>query len=660
MARKSIHSLAGVDGMAVGSGWKPLEAFWPVQRLVRDRHQMVRKISDCYTAAHPNDKKPKSSEVKAWRESVYELATTLDNLGLGQVWMFIEYLADGEMNHIDVVLAGQHPTGRLSYAVIELKQWGSIERPTASKPTGLCTTCKTAGNGMLCQVCARDLVYAPFPGYEKHVKHPAIQVSTNMDDLRRHHSMFDDRYVNLVGAAYLHNLKHPDYQWISQVSPRPGIPTFTARQPLDLEKFLVTSFSPASGAEAAQELLGRRRTNALLAGEIGAIVNGHTRFSLVEHQLRAARAIADATKAVGSPGVKKVFVIEGHAGSGKSLVALTALGEALDAKHSAAFVSGGIASRDTFKRAAKGHQKAFMTLNRVTDKFGPDELDLIVCDEAHRLSERPKTGSFRMRPTGPSSVAVIVTRARVPVFFMDGDQRLFAEEVWSPEKLKTEIQSLGVEIVPITLDRVLRTVGSSTYDTWARRLMAGHPIAWHPDDADDPEPFELYYAESAAKMESFLLSKDPTGTSVRMSAGMCWDWTDDTGTYPDVSPDPDWARPWNAGDTHSTPGVPKRKFWATDPGGFGQIGCVHTAQGLEYEWGGVIMGPDLTWEDGAWVPHREYVKSKASQIKDDAELTRALRNAYGVLMSRSIRGTVLYSVDPATRKLFADLGVRKL
>ncbi|WKE69982.1 DNA/RNA helicase domain-containing protein [Streptomyces sp. WP-1] len=646
--------------MAVGGGWKPLEAFWPAQRLVRDRHQLVRKIGECYTAAHPHNKGPKPSDVKAWRESVYELAATLDNLDLGSVRMFIEYLADGQMNHIDVVLAGQHPSGRLSYAVIELKQWSSIERPTPSKPAGLCASCKLSGTGMLCQVCARDLVYAPFSGYEKHIKHPAVQVDKNIDDLRRHHSMFDDRYVNLVGAAYLHNLLHDDHQWISQVSPRPGIATFTQRQPGDLEKFLLTNFTSDSGAEAAQKLLERRRTTSLLSDETGAIVNGHTRFSLIEQQLRAVRAIAEAVEPVGSPGVKKVFVIEGRAGSGKSLVALTALGGALEAKRSAAFVSGGIASRDTFKRGAKGHRKAFMTVKWVADNLGPDELDLIVCDEAHRLSERPMIGSFAMRSTGPSSVAALVSRARVPVFFIDGDQRLFAEEVWSPEKLKAELQSLRVEIVPITLDRVLRAVGSSTYDTWIRQLMAGDPIAWRPDGTDDPEPFELRYAESAAEMEAFLLSKDPTGASARMSAGMCWDWTDDTGTHPDVSPDPGWARPWNAGDNHSTPGVPKRKFWATDPGGFGQIGCVHTAQGLEYQWGGVIMGPDLTWEDGAWVAHREYVKSKASRIEDDTELARALRNAYGVLMTRSIRGTVLYSVDPAVRALFADLGVRRL
>jgi DUF2075 family protein len=255
---------------------------------------------------------------------------------------------------------------------------------------------------------------------------------------------------------------------------------------------------------------------------------------------------------------------------------------------------------------------------------------------------------------------VVVTRAKVPVFFIDGDQRLFSDEVWSPEALTEEIQRLGVEVVPITLDRVLRAVGSTTYDTWVRHLFAGDPLPWRPDDGDEPEPFKLYYADSAAAMERFLRDKENGGESARMSAGICWKWEDRSGTDPEVTPEPGWARPWNAGDQHDTPGVPKRRYWATESGGFGQVGCVHTAQGLEYEWGGVIMGPDLTWNGDGWKVHREHVLSKASRIRADDDLARAIRNAYGVLMTRSIRGTVLYSVDPATRKLFADLGVHKL
>ncbi|WP_409180670.1 DNA/RNA helicase domain-containing protein [Amycolatopsis sp. VS8301801F10] len=637
------------------NAWKPLEAFWPARELLRDSDRLIPEIENRYREAHPNNEDAGPGDVRSWRESVYWLASLLDRVGLDQVWMFVEYRV-GAMNPVDVVLAGYHPNGGLSYAVIELKQWSQAGRPQPNPAKGLCAECRRAGTGALCGRCALDLVYVD--SYGRNKKHPAVQVYENMQSLKVHHAMFDDRYVHLAGASYLHNLKDPDSQWIRNVSPRPGVPTFTARVPRELEEFLKATFSAESGAGAAEALLERRRTSSLIDSDVGAVVAGHTRFSLVENQLTAVKKV---TEEVASPstGAKKVFVVSGRAGSGKSLVGLTLLGWALSTGRNACYVSGGVASRETFKRAALGRRSAFATLNSIADNRTADELDLILCDEAHRLTERPMKGSYSMRP-GESSVSVVVTRAKVPVFFIDGDQRLFSDEVWSPEALLREVQSLGAEVVPISLDRVLRAVGSSTYDTWIRRLLAEDPLPWRPDDRDEPEPFQLCYTDSASTMERFLQDKERNKESARMSAGICWKWEDRSGTDPEVAPEPGWARPWNAGDQHDTPGVPKRRYWATEPGGFGQIGCVHTAQGLEYEWGGVIMGPDLTWNGVGWQVHREHVLSKASRIREEKDLALAIRNAYGVLMTRSIRGTVLYSVDPGTRRLFAELGVQKL
>ena len=637
--------------MTASSDWTPLEVYWPAKEFLRDSARLIPEVERCYVDVHRRD--PSPGDVTSWRESVYWLASLLDRIDLGQVFMFLEYQVTREMNPIDVVLAGCHPNGRLSFAVIELKQWSVVEYPTADVRKGLCSSCRRAGTRTLCAECAVDKVYVP--AYERHKKHPAVQVHDNLAALRTFHSMFDDRYVNLTGAAYLHNLKADKLQWIRNVGPRPKIPTFTNRSPLELERFLGENFCARSGAEAAQALLDRRRSTLLIESEVGSIVHGHTRFSLVENQLTAVERVADALCDPSPRGAKKVFVISGRAGSGKSLVALTLLGRALTSGHNAAYLSGGIASRETFKRGAAARRNTFVTLNSVADNRAADEFDLLLCDEAHRLTERPMRGSFSMRP-GESSISVVVTRAKVPVFFIDGDQRLFADEVWSPEALVDEIKRLGAEVVPITLNRVLRAVGSATYDTWIRHLLSGDPLPWKAD-VDDPEPFQLYYANSAAAMERFLQTKEHAGETARISAGMCWKWEDRSGTNPEVTPEPGWARPWNAGDQHDTPGVPKRRFWATEPGGFGQIGCVHTAQGLEYEWGGVIMGPDLTWGGHGWNVHREHVLSKAARIRTDDDLLRAIRNAYGVLLTRSIRGTVLYSVDPATRRLFADLGI---
>ena len=50
--------------------------------------------------------------------------------------------------------------------------------------------------------------------------------------------------------------------------------------------------------------------------------------------------------------------------------------------------------------------------------------------------------------------------------------------------------------------------------------------------------------------------------------------------------------------TASVGGAPPAALWATDPAGFGQVGCVYTAQGFEYDYAGVILGPDLVWRDG--------------------------------------------------------------
>lgn len=653
---------------------KPLEVHWSAETIFFKGHQIVEELKSAFRASHPREKDASEGEVAAWRESLSALASALKDAGLEKLQVFAEYRAGMMETNIDAVIAGQHPNGLLSFAVIELKRWSTlVEHPDPSTRDSFCKKCRQGTPDPDCVDCRLERLRfsfseQPYDGEPainwEHVKHPAVQVRDNMDALRLSHFMFDDRYVNLVGAAYLHNLSREDSQWLSRVSPSNTIdvPVFTARQPADLEKFLKTNFSPRSGTHAAQALLQRRRTSALLTTEVGNILKGHTRFSLLGNQRTAAEEITKAVRSTPPPGAKRVFVVSGRAGTGKSLVALTVLGDTRGDGIEARYVSGGVASRDTFKRESNRQRSSFSTLNTIASNWGPDEIDLIVCDEAHRLSKCPKTGSFSSRRDGESSVSVVVTRARVPVFFIDGDQRLFHDEIWTPEELSREIRKLGAEEVPITLERVLRAVGSATYDSWVQHLLAGDPRPWDRGDPSDPDPFELYYADRAEKMESFLRAKQDSGTTARITAGMCWKWDDRTGTVPEVQPEgpKGWARPWNAGDSHGTPDVPKRRFWATDPGGFGQIGCVHTAQGLEYEWGGVIMGPDLTWEGGRWAVHLEAVRSKANRIQDDDHLGRAIRNAYGVLMTRSIRGTILYSTDPATRALFAALGLPKV
>ncbi|MEU0544737.1 DNA/RNA helicase domain-containing protein [Nocardia sp. NPDC005978] len=625
------------------SEWQALEAYWRASELHDNWDKLVEEVGRRYQDAHPRNKTAGPGEVEAWRNSVHKLATDLIAEGLGQVWMFVEYRVDGAMEPIDVVLAGVHPvSGTFSYAAIELKQWSKISRPSQDK----------AGNS--------EFVFVH--GLDKNKKHPAVQAYENMVSMKLRHSQFDDRSVNLVAASYLHNLHKSEYQWITNVHPRPGVPTFTERTPDDLTKFLVSNFAPGPSSAAAQALLERRRRGVSFQSVFGDVVSGRAEFTLIETQQDVYKAIVKRLGEIKGSGLqlKQVFLVQGRAGTGKSLIATELLAEASRDGLSARYVSGGVASRDTFKRAApKGMKGRFVPLSKLAG-CDDDEIDLVVCDEAHRLYARPRRGAFGMLD-GDSSVAVVVNKAKVPVFFVDGDQRLFKDEVWTPEDIRTAALLTGAEVVPFALDRVVRSLGSSTYDTWVSRLMAGSPIPWDSGDGIE-EPFQLYYADTPGQMERFLASKQTDTVTARMTAGMCWPWEDRTGLVPEVKPTPKWAKPWNGNDKSVAPGeVPDRLFWATDPGGFNQIGCVHTAQGLEYHWGGVVMGPDLVWDPQhhRWIQHREHVESPAAKIRSDADLNRALRNAYGVLMTRSMYGTVLYSTDANTRQLFAELGVPK-
>jgi len=120
----------------------------------------------------------------------------------------------------------------------------------------------------------------------------------------------------------------------------------------------------------------------------------------------------------------------------------------------------------------------------------------------------------------------------------------------------------------------------------------------------------------------------------------------------------DWRRPWNVKGERSVGGAPAASLWATDPAGFGQVGCVYTAQGFEYDFAGVIIGPDMVWRDSGWVTDRRASRDPAFGLGSgatDADIDLLIRHVYKVLLTRGLAGVVIYSVDQETRALLAGL-----
>ena len=146
------------------------------------------------------------------------------------------------------------------------------------------------------------------------------------------------------------------------------------------------------------------------------------------------------------------------------------------------------------------------------------------------------------------------------------------------------------------------------------------------------------------------------GYSSRIAAGYCWTWSKPQADvlFPDVSIG-DWKRPWNNPKDTRVGDAPGRPFWASDPAGFDQVGCVYTAQGFEYDYGGVILGDDLVWRGNRWEARPEHNKDNQVRRAAPDDFDRAVRNTYKVLLTRGMRGALLFSTDPETQALLRGL-----
>ncbi len=88
------------------------------------------------------------------------------------------------------------------------------------------------------------------------------------------------------------------------------------------------------------------------------------------------------------------------------------------------------------------------------------------------------------------------------------------------------------------------------------------------------------------------------------------------------------------------------------------MGCIYTAQGFEYDWNGVILGPDLVWRDGRFMTVRDSNRDpdfRNPKTLPDKRFNLLVRYVYKVLLTRGMIGTVIYSTDRETRAALRSL-----
>ncbi|MER7517969.1 DUF2075 domain-containing protein [Streptomyces sp. NPDC126499] len=589
---------------------------------------------------HKHSHQPGASEVRSWKRSLPALANALVEAGLGDVEVMVEYGLPLTSKRADAILAGVHPTtGEPSYVVVELKQW-SEAHPEEEDP-------------LLCRIDA----------YAHPVLNPIEQVRGYCEYLLSFNGAVERTPEAVAGVAYLHNATEFGVGSLRAVPEDLHGRMYTGEERGAFLDFLRSRLAPKPGAEAADILLQAKvRPSKQLMSVAAAEVREREQFVLLDEQRLAYELVMSAVRKAQRANHKQVIVVTGGPGSGKSVIAMQLLGELYRRGVPALHATGSQSFTKTMRKVAGARKPEVQKLFKYFNSFmeaEPNDLDVLICDEAHRLritsANRYTKAALR---TGKPQVSELIDAARVPVFLLDQHQVVRPGEMGTEEQIRQAAAAHGLECTVVDLDSQFRCGGSDAYVQWVADLLGLEgetPTVWEPDGK-----VELRVADSPQELEDFLVARREEGYGARMSAGYCWKWT--TKITPDMQALPadvvigDWARPWNVYGDRSVLGAPPAPLWATDKAGFGQVGCVYTAQGFEYDWSGVIMGPDLVWRTDRWVVDRTASKDPSfTKATPDAHIDRLVRNTYKVLLTRGMVGTIIYSTDPETRDKLRSL-----
>jgi hypothetical protein len=617
-------------------------------------------LEDAFSAA---GRSVAQNERQSWQGSLPRLSGALELAALpGSTYIGLEVQVPYYSERIDAVLYGHDAAGSPFTVLVELKQWSAAE---------------LAGDGRL--------LVGMRGGPVAHA-HPSFQV----DGYRRHLGNFVKAFhnqpvVNVDCCVYAHNYPSRtgplfDAQY-SDVMVR--APVFSAVDAESLATFLAARLGEDRGAEIVDRV--RREGIApskLLAEHASEAIRRQDVFTMLGEQIPAQRniiqAITDATRAKS----KSIILVEGGPGTGKSVIALDAVGHALRAHRVVHLVSGSAAFTHGMRRLLGPEIAALV---RFTDFFWEHEessVDVLIVDEAHRIRRKSEPKVVSARRPKISQLEELIRAAKVTVLFMDTNQIIQPDEHGDPAAVEEVATRLGIKLRRHQLRAQFRCDGSDEYLKWADALFAldervvaptaprRAPVVEVREDTSgyaldlaallragrlkSPATFDFAVVDSPHEVLAWVRKKNEAEpNSARLTAGWCWPWSDprpDRSLVHDIVIG-DFTFPWELkSGKRGPPGVPEAKHWPIDPGGAEQAGTVYSVQGFEFRHVGVIMGPDLVIRGGRWVAqprenHRNGLRAKPPEVA-----SIFLRRIYRTLFTRAMRSLRVFSVDEETRE----------
>lgn len=573
------------------------------------------------------------AERKAWNNSMqYMMKVLIDNNIPENSGIAIEFKIPNTSKRVDFIITGKNEELKNTGIIIELKQW-------------------TEAN----IVSGKDGIVQTFTGHAlREVIHPSYQAWSYATTIEDYNETVQDEKIELYPCAYLHNyvdvtpqtLLSDEYKYYLEKAP-----VFIKGDVEKLRDFINKYIKYGDDKETLYMIEnGKIRPSKSLQDALSSMLQGNEEFIMIDDQKIVYETALEMARKSYRDGNKRVLIVKGGPGTGKSVLAINLLVKLTTENMVCSYVTKNSAPRKVYETKLSGNLRK----NRISNLFKGsgsfiesynNEFDVLIVDEAHRLNAR--SGMFQN--LGENQIKEIIHASKFSIFFIDESQKVTLKDIGSVEEIQKYIRKINAESEIMQLESQFRCNGSDGYIAWLDDVLDIKKTA--NSDGFDLD-YDIKICDTPNQVRDIIFEKNKINNKARLLAGYCWDWIKDGKNKSDVFDikisDDNFAMSWNLGNS---------KTWAIDPNSVNEIGCIHTAQGLEFDYVGVIIGNDLRYENGKVVTDvmqraktDQSIKGIKKMLKQDFDKAKRLsdeiiKNTYKTLMTRGQKGCYIYCLD---------------
>lgn len=572
------------------------------------------------------------SEVSSWNNSLKYFSNILiDSFLDNSITITLEYNIPLTSNRIDLILSGFNYNKEPVLLVFELKQWSNVS----------------------CVENSEYLVETFLNSSIQKVVHPGYQVWSYTEILKDYNKYIQDNKIKIFPCLLMHNYKISENEVLLNVKFDIFMKNiyFFDNDRKKLIDFLKSTIYYGDNGTIIKKIDDSIiQPSFKLQNDITKLVKKNNYFNLIDQQV----IVYDNILSILNLRDNNVIIIEGKPGTGKTILAINLLNKILNKGKTCQYVTRNTAPRTVYSYKLKGSMKKtnidflFRSSGSYTETIDRN-IDTLIIDEAQCLTE--KSGLFNNY--GENQIMELIKSSKNSIFFIDELQRVHLNDIGTIDTITKIADNLGYNVTNLKLNYQFRCNGSNGYLSFIDYIL-GNNDNFNETNID----YDFKIIDDPNELFKIIKKRNITNFS-RLLAGYCWNWNKkeiNNTNFHDIKID-DFEISWNLGQNQT---------YAIDDS-INEAGCIHSVQGLEFDYVGVIIGKDLLYKNGKVVTDYNYhgsadpslkgIKKLFKENKDLAENVSdiLIKNAYRVLLTRGSKGCYVYIQDLELRNFIKNI-----